>query len=161
MIKFKSTFLKFSILISAIALLSACGGGGHIIPIKKGLKGNSKLVSVSVTSSQALHSTQIAQRVKAAISKKAATNLKGGQAVKLKVSINNWQPSFDRKGNKTMHTGYRLNGVVSVLDANTGAIIGKYNIASIQRRNDKTFAMENLNQKAIDNFAYFTVYELE
>lgn len=161
MIKFKPTFLKISILISAVAMLSACGGGGHIIPVKKSIKGNSKLVSVSVTSTQSLNSTRIAQRVKAAISKKAATNLKGNQAVKLKVSINNWQPSFDRNGNKTMHTGYRLNGVVSVLDASSGAVIGKYNIASIQRRNDKTFAMDNLNQKVIDNFAYFTVYELE
>ena len=161
MFKTRQKLLNVSLLLTTVMLLSACGGGGHIIPIKKGIKGNSKLVSVSVTSTQSLNSTQIAQRVKTAITKKAATNLKGSQAVKLKVSINNWQPSFDRNGNKTINTGYRLNGVISVLDANSGAIIGKYNIASIQRRSDKTFAVENMNQKTIDNFAYFTVYELE
>lgn len=148
-------------LISSLLILTACGGGNYIVPISKNIKGNSKVVSVSVTKSSAINSDQIVKRVKLAIEKKAASDLKGHHPVKINVKLNRWEPAYDFNGVKTHYRGTRLIGVVTVLDEKSGAIVGKFEVSSIHIADDKTFAGTNVNTSKIDAFAYFTTYELQ
>lgn len=161
-IKLNYNLLKLFILISTLLMLSACGGGNHIVPIKKGVKGNSKVVSVTVTASPHIKSPQLVRKIKAAVEMEARKRLKGNHSVKLNINITNWQPAWDFNGAKTMHQKSRLNTIVSVIDAKTGAVIGKYDSGAFYHKDTKeTNTNINVNTHLINTSAYFMVYELE
>ena len=154
--------IKVILLISSLFALSACGGGKHITPIKKGVKGNSTVTSVSVTASPNVKSPQLISKVKAAVEKEAAKRLKGNHAIKLKIAITNWQPAWDFNGAKTSHMKSRLDTIVTVIDAKNGTIVGKYDSGAFYHKDTKeTTANINVNSHLINTSAYFMVYELE
>ncbi|MCK5722795.1 MAG: hypothetical protein KAI84_09680 [Gammaproteobacteria bacterium] len=170
MFKTKQNFLNVSLLLTAVMLLSACGGN-MIKPIKKGIVGQATVRNITVVTTDSVTSKSISAKVKTAVKKEAKDELKGNIQVDLKVTIDKWQGTENVIGggvsSKLFGSKTYLNGVVDVLDTNTGEIIGKYTIYSEFKEGGllggkvTTVSFANTDQTVIDNFAMYTINHLE
>jgi hypothetical protein len=143
-----------------------------IKPIQKGIVGNTTVRNITVvTTASAGTSKTIAAKVKNAIQKEAKDELKGKMKVDLKITLDKWQGTDKVIGggvtSKLFGSRTYLNGVVDVLDTNTGKIIGKYTIFSEYKEGGlfggkmTTISFTNTDQTVIDNFAMYTINHLE
>lgn len=172
MIKVNLFYLKTTLTISFILtlLLSACGGN-IIKPVRYDIIGHSTIRNVTVVLVKSAKSATIANQVKAAIKKRAKEKLKGNNQVDLKVTIDIWQGTnialAGGKVNRFIGSRTILNGLVDILDTNTGEALGQYKILSEYKEGGlaelkKTRVhYKNLNQVVIDNFAMYTINYLE
>ena len=170
MFKTKQKLLNISLLLTAVMLLSACGGN-MIKPIRKDLIGHSTVRNVAVVTASSVPSKSISEKVKAAVKKEAKDELKGNMQVDLKVTIDQWQGTENVIGggvsSKLFGSKTSLNGVVDVLDIKTGEVIGKYTIYSEYKEGGlfggkvTTVSFTNTDQTVIDNFAMYTINHLE
>lgn len=168
--KNKQRALHTSIFLAIVMLVSACGGN-MIKPIQKGIVGHSTVRNITVVTTGSAGSATIAGKVKSAIKKEAKAELKGNMKVDLKVTLDKWQGTEKVIGggvtSKLFGSKTYLNGVVDVLDTNTGAIIGKYNIYSEYKEGGllggsmTTISFKDTDQTVINNFAMYTVNHLE
>ena len=171
MFKTKQQILHVSIFAAIVMLVSACGGN-MIKPIRSGIVGHSTVRTVTVvTTTSAVPSKSIAEKVKKAITKEAKSELKGNMKVDLKITLDKWQGTEKVIGggvtSKLFGSRTYLNGVVDVLDTKTGDVIGKYSIFSEYKEGGllggkmTTISFENTDQTVIDNFAMYTINHLE
>ena len=133
MLKTKQQLLHVSIFLAIVMLVSACGGN-MIKPIRSDIVGHSTVRNITVVTTGSAGSATIAGKVKSAIAKEAKSELKGNMKVDLKVTLDKWQGTEKVIGggvtSKLFGSKTYLNGVIDVLDTNTGEIIGKYNIVA-------------------------------
>ena len=125
MFKTKQQLLHVSIFVAIIMLVSACGGN-MIKPIRKDVIGHSTVRNVTVVTTGSAASATISGKVKKAIKKEAKSELKGNMKVDLKITLDKWQGTEKVIGggvtSKLFGSKTYLNGVVDVLDTNTGEI---------------------------------------
>ncbi|MDH5601624.1 MAG: hypothetical protein OEY78_10000 [Gammaproteobacteria bacterium] len=170
MLKSKQQALHISIFAAIVMLVSACGGN-IIKPMPKGYVGHSTVRNITVVNAGSVTSTTIADRVKKAVRKKANNELSGNMKIDLKITLDKWQGTETTVGGSVTNTllGSKnyLNGIVDVLDAKTGALIGKYKIYSEHKEGGllsaktTTISFTNVDETVINNFAMYTVYHLE
>jgi len=170
MFKTKQNLLNVSMLLAAVMLLSACGGN-IIKPIRKDIIGHATVRNVTVVTTSSVTSKSISAKVKTAIKKEAKDELKGNMQVDLKVTLDKWQGTENVIGggvtSKLFGSKTYLNGVVDILDTNTGEVVGKYTIYSEFKEGGlfggkvTTVSFANTDQTVIDNFAMNTINHLE
>ena len=170
MFKSKQQVLHISIFLAIVMLVSACGGN-MIKPIRKDIVGHSTVRNITVVTTGSAASATISGKGKSAIKKEAKSELKGNMKVDLKITLDKWQGTEKVIGggvtSKLFGSKTYLNGVVDVLDTNTGEIIGKYTIYSEYKEGGllggkmTTISFTNTDQTVIDNFAMYTINHLE
>lgn len=170
MFKTKKNIFNISMLLLAVMLLSACAAN-IIKPVRKDIIGHSTVRNVTVVTASSVRSSTISEKVKIAIQKEAKDELKGNLQVDLKVTLDNWQGVENVIGggvtSKLLGSKTLLNGVVDILDINTGEIIGKYSIFSEHQEGGliggkiTTISFRDTDQTVIDNFAMYTINHLE
>lgn len=151
---------KVLFIFSLIAItLTACGlPKNFIIPINKSIVGNLHVVDISVITD----SKPLAHQLKDAVLEETIKRLKGTHDVKLKIKVTQWVPAYDFNGVKTGNKRTSLGITVTVLDAKTNAIIGKYSTSSFQGNDlPVTPSGQNTNTRVIGSVAYFTAWQLE
>ena len=159
MLKTKYQIAKVAILATVFILLSACGGTKHFItPLNKNIAGNVHVVDISVITK----SKPLTHKLKKAVLEETIKRLKGSHEVKLKIDVTNWQPAYNFEGVKTGSQRTTLAMLVTVLDAKTNAVVGKYNTSSFYHNDlNVTASGKNTNEHVIDTAAYFTAWQLE
>lgn len=163
MIKLRSSFFKITFISSVLLFLSACGGTKHfIIPINKNINGNISVTDITVTTSSGIKSAPLASRVKAAVLKETIKRLKGSHEVKLKINIHDWRPAYNFNNVKTGNQRTTLGITVTILDAKTSAVVGKYKTGAFYHNDHNVTASgNNTNKHIIETTAYFAAWHLE
>lgn len=171
MLKTKQSILHISIFAAIIMLVSACGAGNIIKPIRSDIIGQATVRNVTVVATGTAKSAKISNRVKAAVEKEAKDELKGNKQVDLRVTIDRWAGVDSVMGGKVTSKLFgsktTLTGMIDVLDTNTGETIGKYTIFSEYKEGGllgasmTTISFTNTDQYVIDMFATLTINTIQ